>query len=176
MFSPTFLTFVLASLAVVKGVEICGYSDTLGCSGAAVCCSNIAANVSCGALPTGFGAAIDYVGLPLDSSDPDWICNDCRVGVMQACVDFNNQDGPGVEDCYLASGVNITTALWTTTISSSCTAVSSDEMVQPDVFKFPVDGAVKAVRIPAGEGAVETMIALFEAGNFTALEAYPPAN
>ncbi|KAJ7903924.1 hypothetical protein B0H13DRAFT_1882021 [Mycena leptocephala] len=44
--------------------------------------------------------------------------------------------------------------------------------VQPDSFKLVVEGVHKVARIPAKDGALKAMVAFFNAGNFTGLEAF----
>ena len=45
--------------------------------------------------------------------------------------------------------------------------------LRPDTFKYIAEGGVeKAVNIPGHDGAIETMLAMFQAGNLTGVEAY----
>ncbi|KAJ7927200.1 hypothetical protein B0H13DRAFT_1861576 [Mycena leptocephala] len=160
MFSQTFLAFVLASLAVVKAVDLCAYSNTLGCSGTSVCCGDIAANLCCHPIPAGFGFSIDYLGLPGPVSDGQaWTGTDYRDG----------------QQVLRGAGTKINSMAWTNSASKGAADAVGGTM-QPNVFKFTVEGVEKSIQIPAVEGAIDTILTMYKAGNFTGIEAYAHVN
>ncbi|KAJ6579272.1 hypothetical protein DFH09DRAFT_1310609 [Mycena vulgaris] len=97
--------------------------------------------------------------------------SDSEPGLQQGV--FTNQIGTG-NKCFIGAGTKINSMSWTNTASKR--AVDAVDGVQPNTLKFAVEGVEKALQIPAGEGAIDTMLALFQAGNFTGLEAYAGAN
>ncbi|KAJ7159165.1 hypothetical protein C8R43DRAFT_1179106 [Mycena crocata] len=168
MFSKTLLTFIFASLATVKAVNVCAYSNTLGCSGSAVCCSNLAEHLCCVNVPTGFGFAVQYQNLPGPVSDGQaWTSNNCVNGGV-----FTDQIGTGTK-CYVGGGTKINSMAWTNT-ASRIAGVSGT--TNPNAFMYTEDGVEKYVQIPAEDGAIEAMLGFYKAKNFTALEAYGPVN
>ncbi|KAJ7888987.1 hypothetical protein B0H13DRAFT_1626897 [Mycena leptocephala] len=170
MFSQTFLAFVLASLAVVKAVDLCAYSNTLGCSGTSVCCGDIAANLCCHPIPAGFGFSIDYLGLPGPVSDGQaWTGTNCVSGPI-----FTDQIGTG-NKCFVGAGTKINSMAWTNSASKGAADAVGGTM-QPNVFKFTVEGVEKSIQIPAVEGAIDTILTMYKAGNFTGIEAYAHVN
>lgn len=170
MFSQSLFTFVLASITVVNAVNICAFSDTLGCSGASVCCNNIAPSGCCSPIPAGFGFAVEYEGLPGAVSDGQaWTGTSCLNGPI-----FTDQIGTG-NKCYVGGGTKAGSAAW---VNSASRRSAADGPVQkPDTFKYTSEGGVeKAVSIPDLDGAVATMLEMYKAGNFSGIEAHAAAN
>ncbi|KAJ7760764.1 hypothetical protein B0H14DRAFT_2540133 [Mycena olivaceomarginata] len=171
MFSKTLLAFAIASATVVSAVDLCGYSDTLGCSGAALCCRNASQHFCC-SFVAGFGFSVQYTNLPGVVSDGQaWTSSNCVAGGV-----FTDQIGTGTK-CFVSGGAQkINSASWTNTASKGVVDAVVPGIITPNIFKFTVDGVEKRVPIPAGEDSIEAMLALYKAGNFTGLEAFGNAN
>ena len=173
MFKPIFTTVVLAtSIVLVKSVDVCAWSNTIACSGSAVCCNNLGANVCCDIATQGFGYSISYDGLlaPV-SAGQAWQSNNCGAGAIDVA-----QVGTG-NKCWVGGGSVVAGSMaWTHAASRrSAIAKRNGECSTPDTLRFTVNGVAKAIKIPADAGAVDVVVGLLNAGNFTALEAYPPA-
>ncbi|KAJ6492722.1 hypothetical protein C8R47DRAFT_1070275 [Mycena vitilis] len=170
MFSKVLLTLAIAALATVNAVNVCSYSNTLGCSGTAICCDSLAEHRCCLIPNTGFGFSILYDLLPGPVSDGQaWTGNNCVDGPV-----FTDQVGTGAK-CFVGVGEKINSVAWTNTASKRATTGPMETM-QANVFKYTLNGAEKAVEIPAIDGAVDTILNLYQAGNFTGLAMYASAN
>ncbi|KAJ7653719.1 hypothetical protein DFH06DRAFT_1330436 [Mycena polygramma] len=178
MFSQTLLTFAIASLAAVKAVDVCSYSNTLGCSGTSLCCKGVAEHICCEVPNAGFGFSIAYNGLPGPVSDGQaWTSSNCVDGGV-----FTDQVGTG-NKCYVGAGTKINSSVaaarlaiaWTNTASKRAT-VGPMETMQVNVFKYTAEGVEKAIQIPAVDGAVDAVLNLYKAGNFTGLATYASAD
>ncbi|KAJ7661903.1 hypothetical protein DFH06DRAFT_1129082 [Mycena polygramma] len=165
MFSQTLLTFAIASLAAVEAVDVCSYSNTLGCSGTSLCCKGVAEHICCEVPNAGFGFSIAYNGLPGPVSDGQaWTSSNCVDGGV-----FTDQIGTG-NKCYVVSHGP------TPPDSSKRATVGPMETMQVNVFKYTAEGVEKAIQIPAVDGAVDAVLNLYKAGNFTGLATYASAD
>ena len=79
--------------------------------------------------------------------------------------------------CWVGAGsVKAGSMAWFYPVSRcSAIAKSDGECSTPDTLRFTVNGVAKAIKIPTDAGAVNVVVGLLNAGNFTALEAYLPA-
>ncbi|KAJ6492719.1 hypothetical protein C8R47DRAFT_1012805 [Mycena vitilis] len=167
MVSKTLLRFGLASFAAVKAVDLCAYSSTEGCAGSALCCFDAAEHLCCNELTAEYGFSIGYAGLPGPVSDGQaWTGGNCADGPV-----FTGESGTG-DKCFVGGKTN--SMSWTNTAGKRANP-GPNATAQPNVFKFTANGVEKAVKIPTGKGAVDAVIALYKAGNFTGLATYVSA-
>ncbi|KAJ7938838.1 hypothetical protein B0H13DRAFT_2301487 [Mycena leptocephala] len=77
--------------------------------------------------------------------------------------------------CFVGAGTKINSVVWTNSASKGA-ADAVGETMQPNVFKFTMEGVDKSIQIPAVEGAIDTILIMYKAGNFTGIEAYAHVN
>ncbi|KAJ7653716.1 hypothetical protein DFH06DRAFT_1133848 [Mycena polygramma] len=158
MFSKTLLSFIFASFAAVKAVDLCAYSSTEGCSGSALCCFDAAEHLCCNEFTAEYGFAIGYTSLPGPVSDGQaWTGGNCVDGPI-----FTGETGTG-DKCFVGGKTN--SISWTNTAGKRANP-GPNATAQPNVFKFTANGVEKAVKIPAGEGAVDAVIAHIQGWEF----------
>lgn len=107
----------------------------------------------------------------------------CPVSHGQAWTSSNCVGGPVSTDqigtgtkCYVSGGaLRVDSMAWNHAANKRGSEAIAGT-VQPDSFKLVVEGVHKVARIPAKDGALKAMVAFFNAGNFTGLEALGAAN
>ncbi|KAJ7148348.1 hypothetical protein C8R46DRAFT_1343837 [Mycena filopes] len=167
MFSNTLLAFALASVAAVHAVDICGYSNTLGCSGSAICCDSLPAQRCCSITTAGFGFSVEYFGFPGVVSDGQaWTSSNCVAGPV-----FTDQIGTG-NKCFVGGGPKINSVAWVNSASRVVNQTIEGSAVAPTSFRFTENGVEKSITIPAGEDAIDKLVALYKAKDFAGLAAY----
>jgi hypothetical protein len=165
----TLLTIVLASAASIHAVNVCAHSSTVACAGTSLCCNNIGANQCCGNFGVSFGFSVSYSGLPGPiSAGQAWTSGDCRAGGINVA-----QAGTG-NKCFVGGGpTKAGSAAWTHAANKRTSEPA--EWVTPDTFSYTVEGLARTIKLPSGSDAVDAVVSLYTAGNFTALEEYEAA-
>ncbi|KAJ6492740.1 hypothetical protein C8R47DRAFT_1214056 [Mycena vitilis] len=174
MFFRAFFTLAGASFAAVKAVDLCAWSSLEGCFDSAVCCIGAVEHVCCNSILSDYGFSVQYTDLPGPVSDGQaWASANCVANPLGNCFASLaiNTEASGTGDfCFRGVG-KINSLSWTHRASKRAD-VGFMETMLANVFKFTVDGAEKAIQIPAGEGSVDTVLALYKAINFTGLATY----
>ncbi|KAJ6487282.1 hypothetical protein DFH09DRAFT_1339516 [Mycena vulgaris] len=156
---PTMATIALLQ---VGAVDVCAFSDTLGCPNrSSLCCKDIGPNNCCGPVPEGFGFSVAYLDLPEPVSDGQaWQSNNCGAGAI-----ITQQIGTWGK-CWVSAGTTKAgSKAWTHAASKGG---GSTVHVSPNVLKYTDDsGAKKTVKIPSGE--LEKIAELVKVKNFKAL-------
>ncbi|RDB22094.1 hypothetical protein Hypma_011103 [Hypsizygus marmoreus] len=166
----TFISAVaLAAPALAQGLPYEGYANTVSCSGAAFGCRD--GGAVCCALPTGYGYSAQFNGLPVATQGQGYTGNTC--GTLLFAV-----FGPGTK-CWSGGGSRATHINWfhspqaRRVIQAREAEATAANCTAPAYFKYEnASGIEKRIKVPADEGAAQTIADLYIAGDLTALAAY----
>ncbi|KAJ7343868.1 hypothetical protein DFH08DRAFT_871371 [Mycena albidolilacea] len=170
LFNNIFTIIVVASVAtLVHGIDLCAWPSANSCSGIATCCFGVAKNACCGNLIQTVGFSVSY--RPLESAvafGQAWTSSNCGAGPIGT-----NQVGPG-DRCWTGLGVKANSIAWANFGDARRAAAERNftETVSPNAFVFSNKGVEKAIRIPEYSGAIDTLIELYQKGDFATLEGY----
>ncbi|PPR03783.1 hypothetical protein CVT24_007526 [Panaeolus cyanescens] len=163
--------FIAASALSVAAVDVCFYSNTLGCSGTAGCCNNLAVNLCCGPAASGLGFSIKYIGLPDITTGQAWSgdrCSPASTGIRTF------QNGPG-DRCWTGGGLRAASGAWTFGTGgrvANSSNTTSTECQGFNAFKYSdAQGIEQTIQIGGGGPSFEELQALYVAGNLSALDA-----
>ncbi|KAJ7261496.1 hypothetical protein C8J57DRAFT_1514021 [Mycena rebaudengoi] len=94
-----------------------------------------------------------------------WTSGDCRAGAINTA-----SAGTG-NRCFVGAGLTKAgSAAWTHAASKRASVPV--EYVTPDTFSYTVEGLARTIKLPSGSDAVDAVVSLYRAGNFTALGEY----
>ncbi|KAF8953135.1 hypothetical protein BDZ97DRAFT_1680043 [Flammula alnicola] len=169
----TIFTAVTAALfaapAIAQSVSYEGFSDTVSCSGANFGCTD--GGWVCCSLPTGFGFSVQFNNLPVGTQGQGYTNSGCTAFVFALF-------GPGTK-CWNGGGTRASNMDWFhspqggRSIEARASAKASTNCSSPAYFKYEdPSGAQKQIKVPAGEGAAQTIADLYTAKNFGALGKY----
>ncbi|PPQ73055.1 hypothetical protein CVT24_001633 [Panaeolus cyanescens] len=163
------VAFVAAVALPAAAVDICFYSNALGCSGPSGCCTNLAVNNCCGPADTALGFSLQYSDLPNLTTGQAWTsdrCSPANTGIRTF------QNGPG-NKCWNGGGLRAASAAWSFGTGGKL-APSGDASAACrsfDSFKYPdADGVEQTIHIGDGQ-SFKQLQALYDAGDFEALAA-----
>ncbi|KAJ7863846.1 hypothetical protein B0H13DRAFT_2281989 [Mycena leptocephala] len=126
-------------------------------------------NSCCGSLVQTVGFSASY--RPLESAvafDQAWTSSNCGDGPIAT-----NQVGPG-DRCWTGLGTKANSIAWANFGDARRAAAERNfmETVSPNAFVFSHKGVEKAIQIPEHSGAIDTLIELYQKGDFATLEGY----
>ncbi|KAJ7907943.1 hypothetical protein B0H13DRAFT_2273544 [Mycena leptocephala] len=161
LFNNIFTVIVVASVAtLVHGIDLCAWPSANSCSGIATCCLGVAKNACCGSLVQTVGFSASY--RPLESAVAfyqAWTSSNCGDGPIAT-----NQVGPG-DRCWTGLGTKANSIAWAN-FGDARRAAAEETLWRPH------KGVEKAIRIPEHSGAIDTLIELYQKGDFATLEGY----
>ncbi|KAJ7571934.1 hypothetical protein C8J56DRAFT_1083817 [Mycena floridula] len=171
-FKNIFTATIVASVTLVKAIDLCAWPSSNSCTGFATCCFNQPRGACCASLAQTVGFSVSY--RPLEDSTAfgeAWTASDCKSGGIGT-----GQVGPG-DRCWNGLGTKANSIAWAhfgdpsprdlSAKNSTCTA--------PNAFVFTSNGVEKAIKIPGDAGAVDTLIDLYQKGDFATLEGFEAA-
>ncbi|KAJ7159164.1 hypothetical protein C8R43DRAFT_359695 [Mycena crocata] len=124
--------FTLAPFAAVSAVDLCAYSNDLGCfgPGAALCCAESPEHSCCGPIPPEFGLSIFYNALPGPVSEGQaWTSANCFSGGI-----FTDVTNTG-NKCYVGGGQKVGSISWASVLPARA-GLGMLGIIQPNLFKY----------------------------------------
>ncbi|KAF8196595.1 hypothetical protein BJ912DRAFT_114530 [Pholiota molesta] len=155
--------------ALAQTISYEGFSNTVSCSGSAFGCTD-GGGVCC-SLPTGFGFSAQFTNLPSGSQGQGYTNNGCSSFLFSLF-------GPGTK-CFNGGGTRATNLNWfhspqgRRAVQAREAEATAANCSAPAYFKYEdASGIHKTIKVPAGEGAAQTIADLYLAGDLTSLAAY----
>ncbi|KAF8194672.1 hypothetical protein BJ912DRAFT_901219 [Pholiota molesta] len=163
----------LASSALAQTVSYEGFASTVSCSGSSFGCTD--GGSICCSLPSGFGFSAQFNNLPSGTEGQGYTGSGCSDFLFSLF-------GSGTK-CFNGGGTRATHLNWFHSTQGrrrapgqareAGAAAAAANCSSPAYFKYAdASSAERTIKVPADEGAAQTIADLYIASNLTALSTY----